>query len=110
MYLVVGNEDSDLLPQPCSISDFMDYLIYVAHDAENLQFWLWLRDYTKRFNALPPAQKRLSSHWVSDDASTETFVTPITWKEEENSNFDVIGQSAYHRAALETDRCTCSSS
>ena len=29
---------------PCSLQDFLDYLTYVSHDAENLQFYLWMVD------------------------------------------------------------------
>ena len=47
----------------------MDYLVYVAHDAENLQFYLWLTDYTKRFEALPQMAKDLSPEWGSDDTA-----------------------------------------
>lgn len=45
----------------------MDYLIYIAHDAENLQFYLWLQDYTARFEALPEDEKALSPEWVLDE-------------------------------------------
>jgi hypothetical protein len=38
----------------------MDYLVYVAIDAENLQFFLWYRDYVKRFESLDEQQKTLS--------------------------------------------------
>lgn len=41
----------------------MDYLVYVSHDAENLQFWLWLQDYTKRFYASPNSEQVLSPPW-----------------------------------------------
>ena len=41
----------------------MDYLVYVAHDAENLQFFLWLRDYTARFNSLKKEERALSPEW-----------------------------------------------
>lgn len=42
----------------------MDYLVYVSHDAENLQFWLWLQDYTKRFYAAPSNEQDLSPPWL----------------------------------------------
>ncbi|KAF2435006.1 hypothetical protein EJ08DRAFT_387049 [Tothia fuscella] len=45
---------------PCSLQDFMDYSVYIAHDAENLQFFLWLKDYTKRFHALKKEEQALS--------------------------------------------------
>lgn len=44
----------------------MDYLVYVEYNAENLQFYLWYKDYTKRFNALPENEKVLSKEWIPD--------------------------------------------
>ncbi|QSZ33286.1 hypothetical protein DSL72_002874 [Monilinia vaccinii-corymbosi] len=49
---------------PCSLSDFMDFLVYIEHDAENLQFYLWYKDYVRRFEALPDHEKKLSPEWV----------------------------------------------
>jgi hypothetical protein len=42
----------------------MDYLVYVEHNAENLQFYLWYKDYVRRFNELPQEEKVLSPEWV----------------------------------------------
>ncbi|KAL8642271.1 MAG: hypothetical protein Q9226_008527 [Calogaya cf. arnoldii] len=50
---------------PCSLQDFMDYLIYVSHDAENLQFCIWLNAYTTRFYAMPPSEQALSPSWCT---------------------------------------------
>lgn len=55
--------------QPCSLDDFMQYLVHVSHDAENLQFWLWLQDYIKKFLALPRSEQALSPPWSSRDAT-----------------------------------------
>ena len=49
--------------KPCSLNDFMDYLLYVEHTAENLQFFLWYSDYIERWSKLLPRQKRLSPAW-----------------------------------------------
>ena len=49
--------------QPCSLDDFMHYLVHVSHDAENLQFWLWVQDYIKRFFAIPRSDQALSPPW-----------------------------------------------
>ena len=38
----------------------MDYLVYIEHSAENLQFYLWYREYVRRWNALPASQRALS--------------------------------------------------
>ena len=35
----------------------MDYLVYVEFNAELLQFLLWYRDFSRRFDALPEAEK-----------------------------------------------------
>lgn len=43
----------------------MNYLLYVEHAAENLQFYLWLRDYEKRWQELPQADQELSPPWDS---------------------------------------------
>ncbi|KAI4210053.1 MAG: hypothetical protein LQ351_007043 [Letrouitia transgressa] len=53
--------------QPCTLQDFMDYLVYVSHDAENLQFWLWLQEYTKKFYSAPPSEQALSMPWTPID-------------------------------------------
>ncbi|KAI9809369.1 MAG: hypothetical protein M1827_006881 [Pycnora praestabilis] len=52
---------------PCQLADFMDYLVYVEHDAENLQFYLWLEDYAKRFNEAAKMDQCLSPEWKKED-------------------------------------------
>ncbi|KAI0913027.1 hypothetical protein F4824DRAFT_483484 [Ustulina deusta] len=49
---------------PCTVRDFMNYLIYIEHSAENLQFFLWYRDYVKRFDAAPASETALSPEWT----------------------------------------------
>lgn len=48
----------------------MDYLVYVEYNAENLQFFLWYKDYVRRFNALPETEKVLSKEWIPDAKET----------------------------------------
>ncbi|KAK8025569.1 hypothetical protein PG990_003392 [Apiospora arundinis] len=48
---------------PCSLNDFMDYLMYVEYDAECLQFFLWYCDYVERWRCLPQEQKDSSPMW-----------------------------------------------
>lgn len=50
----------------------MDYLVHVAHDAETLQFYLWLQDYTKRYKALRKEEQALSPEWKQTVALTDT--------------------------------------
>lgn len=44
----------------------MNYLKYIELSAENLQFFLWFRSYTKRFDKLPDNEKSLSPVWYED--------------------------------------------
>lgn len=49
----------------------MNYLIYVEHAAENLQFYLWYKDYVKRFGEAHPSDLALAPEWtqaMEDDA------------------------------------------
>lgn len=45
----------------------MDYLVYVTHDAENLQFYLWMKDYFRRFANAPNEERSLSPKWTFDE-------------------------------------------
>jgi hypothetical protein len=54
---------TDTALQPCSLNDFMDYLVYVEHEAEPLQFFLWYCDYVERWSKLSAQQKALSPVW-----------------------------------------------
>ena len=42
----------------------MNYLIYIEHAAENLQFHLWFQDYLKRFSQLPENERALAPVWT----------------------------------------------
>jgi len=53
----------------------MNYLVYIEHSAENLQFFLWYRDYVARFARLPASEKALSSLWV-DEKFDDDMVKP----------------------------------
>lgn len=51
----------------------MDYLVYVEHSAENLQFYLWYKDYERRWNALPASQRALSPEVRPDQSDFPTL-------------------------------------
>jgi hypothetical protein len=42
----------------------MNYLIYVERSAENLQFFLWHRDYVKRFHTAGTSDLTLAPEWT----------------------------------------------
>lgn len=54
----------------------MNFLKYIELSAENLQFYLWFRDYSKRFNELPASEQGLSPKWTGDKSNTETKPAP----------------------------------
>ena len=49
----------------------MNYLKYIELSAENLQFFLWYRDYVNRFDRLPANEKALSPEWTVEQAEAE---------------------------------------
>jgi hypothetical protein len=55
----------------------MNFLKYIELSAENLQFFLWYRDYSKRFNALPESERVLSPEWTGEkNAPSEAMNGP----------------------------------
>jgi hypothetical protein len=44
----------------------MNYLIYVERAAENLQFFLWYKDYEKRFNAAEYSVTMIAPEWTDE--------------------------------------------
>ena len=49
----------------------MDFLQYIELSAENLQFFLWHKDYIRRFAELPESEKGLSPEWTKEKAQAE---------------------------------------
>ncbi|KAF1852043.1 uncharacterized protein K460DRAFT_272458 [Cucurbitaria berberidis CBS 394.84] len=65
---------------PCTVRDFMNFLKYIELSAENLQFYLWFRDYSKRFDELPASEKVLSPEWTGENDShseQKTAANPV---------------------------------
>ena len=54
----------------------MDYLIYIDHSAENLQFYLWYRDYSERFAKATTADIALAPEWTTaqHDAAVQAAI------------------------------------
>lgn len=67
----------------------MDYLVYVSHDAENLQFWIWLQRYTAKFNALAPSEQALSPPYSAPEAVQPTGSEANQPPRSEKSRFGV---------------------
>lgn len=54
----------------------MNFLQFVQYSAENLQFYLWLVDYEKRWKALPQSMQELSPVWDQDTCSRKCAAPP----------------------------------
>lgn len=51
----------------------MNYLIYIEHSAENLQFFLWYKDYVRRFDLLSAGERRLAPEWSLEQADAQAL-------------------------------------
>jgi hypothetical protein len=60
----------------------MEFLKYVEHSAENLQFYLWFKDYVKRFEDLPTGERNLSPEWTpaQEDADNAAYRSQLKQK------------------------------
>ncbi|KAI0137244.1 hypothetical protein BJ170DRAFT_678095 [Xylariales sp. AK1849] len=65
---------------PCSLNDFMDYLMYIEYNAECLQFFLWYCDYVERWSHLPKEARDLSPIWQSNGALNRRHRPPPLWE------------------------------
>ncbi|KAI1205102.1 uncharacterized protein F4807DRAFT_454228 [Annulohypoxylon truncatum] len=74
---------------PCSLNDFMDYLVYVEHGAENLQFFLWFCGYVERWSQLPESEKERSPVW---GVGRRTNVRPNTRSERLGESADKLSR------------------
>ncbi|PHH74361.1 hypothetical protein CDD80_3122 [Ophiocordyceps camponoti-rufipedis] len=90
---------------PMTVRDFMNYLIYVEHAAENLQFWLWYRDYVKRFASADTADLDLAPIWTQ--AMEEDVVARIRKEQAEKlrpepkATADVFRGTDFEKAAVD---------
>jgi hypothetical protein len=75
----------------------MDYLVYIEYTAENLQFYLWYKDYVRRFDKLPAKEKALSPEWVPEVIEIPTLVKdPETGpKNEKRDTVITVAEAGY---------------
>ena len=52
----------------------MDYLLHIELAAENLQFYLWYRDYCNRFAEAPESERVLAPRWSATQAEVDKDV------------------------------------
>lgn len=74
----------------------MDYLVYVTHDAENLQFYLWMVDYFRRYSNAPKAETNLSPKWNFDETQATgagNFSEKVCGEMDRNDSDDISDAS-----------------
>lgn len=59
-----------------TVRDFMNYACYIEYNSENLRFFLWYKDYCKRFEAASKTETDLSLEWTK--AQQEAVVQDIS--------------------------------
>ncbi|KAI1102323.1 hypothetical protein F4804DRAFT_343335 [Jackrogersella minutella] len=74
---------------PSSLDNFMDYLVYVEHDAENLQFFLWFCSYVEKWSKLPEWERERSPVWGT---GKRTNVRPHTRSERLGESVDRLNR------------------
>lgn len=67
----------------------MNYLKYIEYAPENLQFYLWLRDYSARFDLLQRSESLLSPEWTQAQAKAEAIAQATSNKPSNRVNADV---------------------
>jgi hypothetical protein len=60
-----------------TLREFMNYLKYIEYSAENLQFFLWYRDYASRWEKLKDTEKALAPEWTVSAEADATVSTSI---------------------------------
>jgi hypothetical protein len=63
----------------------MNYLLYIEHSAENLQFFLWYRDYAKRFDQANTADIALAPEWTDAQHEAAMQATQVVSQKKVNS-------------------------
>lgn len=64
--------------------------MYVEHNAENLQFFLWYKDYCKRFGALAEKDKALSPPWIPDTTGIPALTKDVEKEKKRKTNRETL--------------------
>lgn len=56
-----------------TVREFMNYLKYIEYSAENLQFFLWYRDFSSRWDKLSASEKALAPEWSASAADADIY-------------------------------------
>lgn len=85
----------------------MNYLVYVEHAAENLQFYLWYKDYEKRFHEARTADISLAPEWtqvMEDDTVARLRKDQVEkMRKEPQSVAAIFKGTDFEKQAMETN-------
>lgn len=81
----------------------MDYLVYIEYNAENLQFYLWYKDYVKRFEALSEKEQALSKPWVPENNEVPDLVKKDEKAEKKKSRRIIPGTVKENEAGYDAN-------
>ncbi|KAI0384356.1 hypothetical protein F5Y04DRAFT_293292 [Hypomontagnella monticulosa] len=89
---------------PCTTRDFMNYLLYIEHAAENLQFFLWYRDYVKRFEEANTSDTWLSPEWtqeMEDEAAARIKRDAAEKMRRQPKGFDIFKGTDFEKGPID---------
>lgn len=87
----------------------MNYLLYIERAAENLQFFLWHKDYTRRFARLPEAQHELSPEWRNERIIHDSSRQPPSRKPQTRDDVPLVNPPGSPSAQYDIESCPSSS-
>ncbi|KAF2083339.1 hypothetical protein K490DRAFT_69913 [Saccharata proteae CBS 121410] len=88
---------------PCTLRNFHDYLKYIERSVENLQFYLWLRDYTKRFDQLPQREKKLSKKFEITPCDAEAISALARRRQPRKPDSNAVAAAIFKGTSFEAD-------
>lgn len=85
----------------------MNYCLYIEHTAENLQFYLWLRDYTSRFEKASASEKVLSRPWTAEEQ--EATMKKVRFEAQEAARARMTGGRTLKSPVVQVDEVNSTS-
>lgn len=86
----------------------MNYLVYIEHSAENLQFFLWHRDYTARFQQVRERERALAPEWTQaqEDEAAARIQKAASEKMRRAQPNDIFRGTDFEKPALQDSIAT----
>jgi hypothetical protein len=91
---------------PCTKRDFLNYLKYIERAPENLQFFLWYKDYQNRFDELPASEKALAPEWTESHVENErkAYRAELKKRHPNHAAEELLKETAFNEKTIEVER------